>query len=173
MPVIYNDWTDVKIMPLDLVVLTLTHEGSEIGGVGDDSETFQLYNPEAESSYSLAPITQSVPGNRTRTVAWRMAATVYVPYNNYETMRPFLGALALGTVDEVSLWLKPIDGQAGGAEMAIAPLADAVHGQWSGQWKIEPVEYRPRLIIEVSAILKRDAVTRTGIDKLFAQVSGF
>lgn len=163
---IFQDWTRAKITPMSELWLYVQDTDPS------ESTSYRFKYPEADSTFSIEPITVPTDIGGVRVVAWQLLVNAIFGYNDFETMQPALEAIARRKLNDVDLHLKALSGQAGGAYMWISNDGiGLLVRDYSATWKVESAEFRPRLSINCTGIYSVDAIEVT--PGFFAEISGF
>lgn len=156
----------VALMPLRCLSFYLA---SALGYA--DSHFLDIYHPEAESSFSLKPITRKDHKGNSRTLGWNFEGTFYFPQNlykdnglteNLEEMRTKGFDLQLIGGDQTPFVSAGIPRQYNSTDGYWLDL----NGEGSLNWEIESIEFRPRLIIHITAFVK-NILNGSGKNKLY------
>lgn len=134
---------------------------------------------EADSNWRITPITQPNDRGGLTVVARKLEATIVIPFTDYETLLGVFQALDTDVVTSGYLHLKAAEGQSAGGEMKVG--FDGAEGwltEYHAVWRIESVEQRARLTIELTGLFSLDIITKrndVGEERKahFTQISGW
>lgn len=164
--ILYNDVTRIRILPLHELRLSY---GS--GGLGVNVFLFQY--PESDSSASMRRISEPDGDGGSDTVAYRVEATWYVPFNDFDTMRATLEQIALERPQDMSMKLRAQDDQPGGALLTVDLSETSKILSISAGWDWETAAFRPRMVITANCLFLPELLSVVTESRLFKQGSGW
>ncbi len=151
---------NVELMPIRSILMQQFDPNDK--DVSVYNATLVINNLEAESSYRIAPITRTTFLGQTKTIGYKFEATLYIPYNEYQTnnlrsilenvfIYDYLITFFLGTYKPTISGYNPPEPVNSTAGMSINFYRNGYNP--SHTLEIESVEYRPRLILRLYQFL--------------------
>ncbi|MFA5432100.1 MAG: hypothetical protein WC319_04410 [Candidatus Paceibacterota bacterium] len=151
---------NVELMPIRSIVLQQFDPDDK--DISVYNVNLAINNLEAESNFKITPITKNTFWGQVKTLCYRVDATVYIPYNEYQTnnlrtifenvlIYDYLMFFYLGKAEPTISGYNPPDPINSTAGMIINFYRNGYNP--SHTIEIESVEYRPRMILRISQLL--------------------
>ncbi len=163
----YNDVTRIRLQPMRGISI-------EVSNGDATTNTHSWDGVEKESSWRWRPATQPNRTGGERVAGWVLECTLYIPYNDYQTMQGSLLDLVSKPITEITVLLKADADQDGGAQASVTiNSAAATVRSMHVTWEVDKVEWRSRMIVRIRGMYSKDVLEATDPDAWYTEVDGW